>query len=36
MADGNITFVVPEPAEWGMLFGALAMLLALAFRRKSR
>ena len=34
MADGNITFVVPEPAEWGMLFGGLAILLALAFRRK--
>ena len=36
MADGNITFVVPEPAEWGMLFGGLAILLALAFRRKNR
>ena len=31
--DGNITFVVPEPAEWAALFGAIALGVA-AWRRR--
>ena len=31
--DGNITFVVPEPAEWAALFGAVALGVA-AWRRR--